>query len=540
MAIATTPTMVTSDAPSIGIGSVIAAASISAIGGYFLLDFVLNYQRRRKRRSKQEERQAVASSSQLVVAWRAIENKRMDALFQDDLAEKLAGPRAMHRAEERLKLLAQSGSEESTSGAGARIVVRCKYFDEWTVHAMREDSQIKQVVILGAGMDTRAYRLPALHDTVIFELDMPEVISLKEKLLMETDQYTLPPMPRCRAVVRVPCNLISKAWARQLMLAGFNPALRSLWIIEGLLYYLPEACVDRLFENIADLSAPGSRMIASMVLQLSARQQAMIDSQKLREAAVQGKSTATGSSADAFKDPVPESVEKFAMWLETCYYWFLDLFASNEYYPSSFSAYPPVADYIVDTYYRLWQMARARANHIRRLVAELKVGDDGSLSGTGLMAPGGLGQHFQWACPNPMAYVNSFGLETEKVIRLGDAVANYGRIVVPEDGKSNSKTVYVSFFRPPLITQPPDRANTPTTQTKLDYEESQISDTPILQEVPGLGIDPNVTLGSIASLQERRNLGPRNPGSGAATTGDRRHMDHDFAEENASESGYGP
>ncbi|KAA8495271.1 putative S-adenosyl-L-methionine-dependent methyltransferase MAV-4444 [Porphyridium purpureum] len=422
---------------------VAAAVCCSALCGYVLIEYAVRGVQKARHRRERERRYAVVSSAKLVASWRALESERMDALLHDEFAEKLAGPAALQRAKRRQLELAQSatapGSHASSQAAGSRIVVRSKYFDEWIVHAMRENPAICQVVMLGAGMDARAFRLPSLHDAVVFELDLPEIIREKTRVLREEYAQGMPPLPRCRAVIRIPCDLCHSSWARSLILSGFNPARPSLWVMEGLLYYLPEGAVVRLLENVADLSAPGSRMIASMVLELSAREKSATAS----AAVVQ-----PGSSPSM----VPPAVERAATMIEmTCHY-VQDLFAAYEYYPSSFAKYPPIADYLIDKYERasdhLLDIYNSTVDvlNVEALPYLCKTGDGGLVAQDKRTVDLKLSQHFQWACPNPSSFIASFGLEAERVTKLGDSEANYGRIAPSK----SSKTVYVTFFRAPL------------------------------------------------------------------------------------------
>src|SRR5262249_10111827 len=62
------------------------------------------------------------------------------------------------------------------------LVIRTKFFDDFLLHATREQ-EIRQVVLLAAGMDTRAFRLTWPPHTLLFELDQPELLTQKEQIL---------------------------------------------------------------------------------------------------------------------------------------------------------------------------------------------------------------------------------------------------------------------------------------------------------------------------------------------------------------------
>src|ERR1700754_1085596 len=127
-------------------------------------------------------RKAVASTALLVAAIRAMETTRDDRLFADPFADKLAGD----TGRELLAAAVAETGERSTT----QIVVRTRFLDEALLHATGD---ARQVVILAAGMDARAYRLAWPDATTVYEMDQPAVITAKAELLAG-DQ------PRCRRV----------------------------------------------------------------------------------------------------------------------------------------------------------------------------------------------------------------------------------------------------------------------------------------------------------------------------------------------------
>jgi methyltransferase (TIGR00027 family) len=128
---------------------------------------------------------------------------------------------------------------------------RTKYFDEFFIAAGA--AGIEQVVILAAGLDARAWRLPWVSDTVVYEIDQPKVLEFKSETLRANDAK-----PAIKYVA-VPIDL-RQDWPKALREAGFQPAEPTAWSAEGLLLYLPADAQDRLFERIQELSAQGSRI----------------------------------------------------------------------------------------------------------------------------------------------------------------------------------------------------------------------------------------------------------------------------------------
>src|ERR1700754_2928868 len=137
---------------------------------------------------------------------------------------------------------------QSISGyAGSRT----KWFDEFFVAAGA--GGIEQAVILAAGLDARAWRLPWNDGSAVYEIDQPKVLAFKAEAL------------RARRVVPVagyvPIAIdLRQDWPKALRDAGFDASEPTAWAAEGLLPYLPADAQDLLFERICELSAPGSRI----------------------------------------------------------------------------------------------------------------------------------------------------------------------------------------------------------------------------------------------------------------------------------------
>ncbi len=111
---------------------------------------------------------------------------------------------------------------------------------------------VRQAVILAAGLDARAYRLPWPDGTTVYELDQPEVIEFKSKTLADLGAQ---PAADRRAVAID----LRNDWPKALLDNGFDPAQPTAWIAEGLLIYLPPDAQDLLFDRINELSPPGQQ-----------------------------------------------------------------------------------------------------------------------------------------------------------------------------------------------------------------------------------------------------------------------------------------
>jgi len=140
--------------------------------------------------------------------------------------------------------------EEAPTELGT--VIRTKFFDDFLLHATREH-EIRQVVILASGMDTRAFRLTWPAHTRLFEIDQSELLLQKRQLLASVGASVT-----CwhRSIG---ADLVEGPWSATLMRTGFDPHQKSVWLIEGLLPYLSESAVLHLLDRVTALSAPGSR-----------------------------------------------------------------------------------------------------------------------------------------------------------------------------------------------------------------------------------------------------------------------------------------
>jgi methyltransferase (TIGR00027 family) len=128
---------------------------------------------------------------------------------------------------------------------------RTKYFDDHFRRAAQ--AGVKQVVILAAGLDSRAYRLPWSDQTTIFELDRRQVLDFKREVLAE--QRAEPKAERREVDVD-----LRDDWPQALRDSGFDDGQPSAWIAEGLLIYLPADAEEQLFTGINSLATSGSHV----------------------------------------------------------------------------------------------------------------------------------------------------------------------------------------------------------------------------------------------------------------------------------------
>ncbi len=131
------------------------------------------------------------------------------------------------------------------------MAARTAFIDSF--HLDAANAGVRQVVILAAGLDSRAWRLSYPDGTKIFELDQPKVLEFKASTLQ---QHGAQPTAE---LVNVPVDL-RHDWPEALRQAGFDPSAPSAWTAEGLLPFLPAAAQELLFDRVHELAATGSRI----------------------------------------------------------------------------------------------------------------------------------------------------------------------------------------------------------------------------------------------------------------------------------------
>jgi methyltransferase (TIGR00027 family) len=200
---------------------------------------------------------SVGATATMVAAARAAATKRPQPVINDPFAEPLVravGIEAFNR-------LASGELDLDADDAGVAFprmtdtfAARARFYDDY--FAQVTDGGIRQVVIVAAGLDSRAYRLSWPAGTTVYEIDQPEVIEFKTSTLSKIGAT---PTTEYRTVGID----LREDWPAALQAAGFDPARPTAWLAEGVLIgFLPPEAEVRLLDNIISLSAPGSRLAA--------------------------------------------------------------------------------------------------------------------------------------------------------------------------------------------------------------------------------------------------------------------------------------
>lgn len=195
----------------------------------------------------------VGSTALFVAAARALEAQKPEPLAVDSYAEvfcrAVGGPWT--------ELLDGSAPDHPLRSGefGVHFVTfqaaRTRYFDAYFQAAAA--AGVRQIVVLAAGLDSRAYRLDWPAGTSVFELDQPRVLAFKRQTIQRLGVAP-------KALLHEVAVDLREDWPSGLRAAGFEPGEPSAWIAEGLLIYLPASAQANLFTGIDSLACPGSRL----------------------------------------------------------------------------------------------------------------------------------------------------------------------------------------------------------------------------------------------------------------------------------------
>ncbi|MBA4541493.1 MULTISPECIES: SAM-dependent methyltransferase [Thermoactinomyces] len=141
-------------------------------------------------------------------------------------------------------------------GARASGVARTRLIDDHLTNALEKG--IEQVVILGSGYDSRAYRIADIERVHVFEVDQPQTLSVKQKKLKRVLKR------RTRKVTFVETDLNVQKLEDTLLKAGFDLTRPAFFIWEGVTNYLIEQAVDLTLRFIST-AAPGSFILFTYV-----------------------------------------------------------------------------------------------------------------------------------------------------------------------------------------------------------------------------------------------------------------------------------
>jgi methyltransferase (TIGR00027 family) len=194
---------------------------------------------------------------------RGLESRHSEAsrLFSDPFAQEFVSGRwrlvlAAARIGVVRALLERFYDWRGGPGPRASAVARTRLIDDLIAE---QAASVHQLVILGAGYDSRAYRLSALAGSTVFEVDHPDTQTRKQNTLA---QLATAPIAR---IVFAPVDFERDDLARALRDAGYQPDASSAFLWEGVTNYLSPQAVDTTLAAIHQLASPGSTLIFTYV-----------------------------------------------------------------------------------------------------------------------------------------------------------------------------------------------------------------------------------------------------------------------------------
>ncbi len=198
-------------------------------------------------------RPGLPSGTSLLVSFvRAlgVDEQEIDPLAVELLPPLLAGLAAAPRRLGGVAALYRNAVRVTTFGLVDHVVLRTKAIDAHLASALR--AGIDQLVILGAGLDARAWRLESLKDVTVFEVDHPATQQYKRKRLLDK----IAP-----AEIRyVPVDFEKEQFSDALKREGFRSGRPSAWIWEGVAMYLPQTTIRETLGQLTALAAAGSQL----------------------------------------------------------------------------------------------------------------------------------------------------------------------------------------------------------------------------------------------------------------------------------------
>jgi methyltransferase (TIGR00027 family) len=196
---------------------------------------------------------AVPFTARLIAHYRAQESKRENPLIVDPYAERLVGD-----------LSSYFEKHKRTARQIDYAIVRSYYIENDLLTPWCEKQNESQIVILGAGLDTRAYRFKPLRtgSHTIFEIDFPAIIRYKERILQNEK-------PLCN-LIRISTNLSKREWTTRLKAAGFSTSIPTFWIAEGVVYYLEKDIVTSILRNASEISDDKSEIFVDLCIPIFA------------------------------------------------------------------------------------------------------------------------------------------------------------------------------------------------------------------------------------------------------------------------------
>lgn len=189
----------------------------------------------------------VPFTARLMAYYRAQENKKDFPLISDPFAEILAGD------------LSSYLSRHIRVSEMDYPIVRSYYIEENLLKLWCNSKNHSQIVLLGAGLDTKVYRFKSLqlNTHVVFEIDFFPIIEYKENKLKHFE-------PLCE-VKRLSLDLSDSDLGPNLIDEGFSNKVPTFWILEGVAYYVEQKSIQNILKQVAEISTNESEIFMDLI-----------------------------------------------------------------------------------------------------------------------------------------------------------------------------------------------------------------------------------------------------------------------------------
>ena len=197
-----------------------------------------------------------------VAALRGLASSTEGAIIADPVAERLIPAPydrilAFARRHPRFMTALHALADEATRGRSRHLPLRTRAIDDAVIAAVSRG--VRQLVLLGAGLDARPWRLEALRDVTVFEVDHPIMQAYKRPRV-----EALP--PRAREVRFVASDFERDDVSAHLAAAGHDATLESVFVWEAVTMYLSREAIDRTLTGVAARCAPASTLLITYFL----------------------------------------------------------------------------------------------------------------------------------------------------------------------------------------------------------------------------------------------------------------------------------
>ncbi|KAK8954422.1 hypothetical protein KSP39_PZI002960 [Platanthera zijinensis] len=176
-------------------------------------------------------------------------------VIHDPVAHVLAGDTFLKSLHEKMS---KDRLNNARQVSGVILAVRTLWFDSKLQDAIKSFQEGgPQVVLLGAGMDARAYRLGCLKESAVFEVDFHDLFQIKVALMQEamgSPEHRRKAMT-AKSVTTVAADIRDTGWLEKLQMHGFVPEKSTVWVLEGILCYLPHLNAMQVLQTIASSSS---------------------------------------------------------------------------------------------------------------------------------------------------------------------------------------------------------------------------------------------------------------------------------------------